>query len=137
MSKGISETAFASQVEDLLKIYNWRWTHFRPAWSSKGYRTPIKGHKGFPDYCCVRPPRLLFIELKDQYSKPSPEQEAWLGDLSECIRHITTEPVVHNRKGVLVSPTDGKPPTKWTLVKSLEIYLWRPSQRDEIEEILK
>lgn len=129
MAKGISETAFASQVEDLLKLYGWRWTHFRPAWSRKGYRTPIKGHKGFPDYCAVRPPRLLFIELKDQYSKPTPEQEAWLNDLRECVKHITFTPIV---KGKIPSGE-----TELSLFPSLEVYLWRPSMFDEVRRILE
>lgn len=101
----ISETEFATAVEDLLNLYHWRWTHSRPAWSNKGWRTPIKGDKGFPDYCAVRPPRLLFIELKDQYSKLSLEQEAWLNDLRQC-------------------PT-------------VECYLWRPDQWEEVVTTLK
>ena len=116
--KGISETAFASQVEDLLKLFGWRWTHFRPAWSSKGYRTPIKGDKGFPDYCCVRPPRLLFIELKDQYTKSTPEQEGWLEDLGECCK------IIHN--------LTGREPT---IIP--EVYLFRPADIERIMEILK
>lgn len=130
MSKGISETAFASQVEDLLKLFGWRWTHFRPAWSSKGYRTPIKGHKGFPDYCAVRPPRLIFAELKDQYSKPTPEQEAWLEDLRESIRMITLEPI---HKGTPKAIIEGRE----KLIPSLEVYLWRPSDFEEVKEVLR
>lgn len=107
--KGISETAFASQVEDLLRLYHWRWCHFRPAWSSKGYRTPIKGDKGFPDYCAVRNGMCLFIELKDQYSKLSPEQEAWGRDL---------QAIAKNSLGVMY-------------------FLWRPSDFDKIMEVLK
>lgn len=134
MTKGISETAFASQVEDLLKLYGWRWTHFRPAWSSKGYRTPIKGHKGFPDYVAVRPPRLLFIELKDQYSKPSPEQEAWLGDLRECVKTIVGEALTVDRKGKVATldMTCAVP-----VFRIPEVYLWRPSQFDEVRRILE
>jgi len=132
MARGISETAFATQVEDLLKIFGWRWTHFRPAWSAKGYRTPIKGDKGFPDYCCVRPPRLIFAELKDAYAKPTPEQEAWLEDLKECVKQISLEPI--ERKGKPIA--DG-----WAgiehLMPSLEVYLWRPDMIDEIAKILK
>ena len=110
--KGISETAFATQVESLLEIFGWRWIHLRPAWSEKGWRTPIRGGdpdgfkgKGFPDYFAVRLPRLLFAELKDEYSKPRPEQEAWLNDLKGC-------------------PT-------------VEVYLWRPGQIEEAMEVLR
>lgn len=135
MSKGISETAFASQVEDLFKIYNWRWIHFRPAWSSKGYRTPIKGHKGFPDYVAVRPPRLLFIELKDQYSKTTPEQEAWLEDLRECVKTITLEPIP--LMGSKMMPELASLGETFNTVQSLEVYLWRPKDIDQITLILR
>lgn len=110
MTKGISETAFASQVEDLLKLFQWRWTHFRPANTGRGWRTPLSGDKGLPDYIAVRPPRLIFAELKDQYSKPNPEQDAWLDDLRECDSVYSLKP---------------------------EVYLWRPTQIDEIMEILR
>ncbi len=131
MTKGISETAFSTQVEDLLKLYQWRWTHFRPAWSSKGYRTPIKGHKGFPDYVCVRPPRLIFAEIKSEIGKLSPEQDGWLDDLRECVRMITLEPIpIGSIKGIKLTKSGG-------LIPSLEVYLWRPSQFEEILEILK
>jgi len=92
--KGISETAFATQIEDLLNTFHWRWTHFRPAWSEKGWRTPIRGGdpdgfkgKGFPDYCAVRDGLLLFVELKDDSSKLTPAQEAWGKDLAAVAQH--------------------------------------------------
>ena len=85
--KGISETAFSTQVEDLLKLFGWRWTHFRPAWSSKGWRTPIKGDKGFPDYCAVRNGICLFIELKGEAGKLSPDQEEWAKELQAIARN--------------------------------------------------
>ena len=50
MSRRISETAFSSQIEDLLSRFGWHWAHFRPAWSSKGWRTPVSGKgKGFQE----------------------------------------------------------------------------------------
>ena len=131
MAKGISETAFSSQVEDLLKLFGWRFTHFRPAWSSKGYRTPIVGNKGFPDYCAVRPPRLIFAELKDDHTKPTPEQEEWLEDLRECVKMITLTAVEYIPKGLPIYSGEDK------LIPSLEVYLWRPSMFNEITELLR
>ena len=137
MSKGISETAFLSQVADLLNLYQWRWCHFRPAWTQRGYRTPLQGGdadgfkgKGLPDIIAVRPPRLIFAELKDQYSKPSPEQEAWLEDLRECVRNISMTPVEIAGTKIITGQVGA-------IIPSLEVYLWRPSQFDEILEILK
>ena len=127
----ISEHDFSTQIEDLLRLYQWRWCHWRPARTEHGWRTALSGDKGFPDYCCVRPPRLLFAELKDQYSKPSPEQEAWLDDLKECVKVITTVPI---EKGKSLSYYDAN--KSGTLIIP-EVYLWRPSMIDEIAECLK
>lgn len=106
--KGISETDFSKQVEDLMNLYGWRWTHFRPAMNESGrWRTPLSGHKGFPDYVAVHAgkKRLLFVELKSDKGRESAEQSEWLNDLEVA------------GKG--------------------EVYLWRPADIDTIVEILK
>ena len=109
LSLAISEKDFSGQVEDLLKLFGWHWTHFRPAFSSKGYRTPIKGHKGFPDYCAVRNSTCLFIELKSEKGKLIQEQVEWI-DLLQQVAKVSL--------GVMV-------------------FVWRPSQIDDIVGILK
>lgn len=38
---------------------------------------------GFPDLVLVRPPRLLFVELKSEKGKLTVEQQRWLDVLSE------------------------------------------------------
>jgi len=93
-SKGISETDFATQVHDLLNLFGWRWCHIRPAWSERGWRTPIQGHdpdgfkgKGLPDIIAVRRGLCIFAELKDDKSELSPEQEAWARDLQAVAAH--------------------------------------------------
>ena len=135
MPKGISETAFASQVEDLLKIFQWRWCHFRPARTQKGWRTPLTGDKGLPDYIAVRGGRLIFAELKDRYSKPTPEQEGWLEDLRECVKTITTQPVQIGKgtEADLVYIARAE----FGLIQLQEVYLWKPQDYDEVKEILE
>jgi|6_EtaG_2_1085325.scaffolds.fasta_scaffold24485_2 hypothetical protein len=122
----MNESDFASQVEDLLTLFGWRWTHFRPAWSSKGYRTPIRGYKGFPDYVATHPVarRLLFIELKSDNGKPTPEQDEWLSELQECVKW-----------GVAVD-SRGKA-TKQPMTPSHEVYIWRPTDIDSLTKILQ
>lgn len=57
--------------------FGWRAAHFRPAQTSKGYRTPVSGDgKGFLDWLCVRD-RLVVIELKTKKDKLRPDQEEW------------------------------------------------------------
>jgi len=41
-----------------------------------------KSQAGFPDLVLVRRDRLLFIELKRELGKPTPEQSEWLEALS-------------------------------------------------------
>lgn len=74
----MTEAQFASAVEDLLEIYNWKWCHFRPAETKKGWRTPLSGHKGLPDYIAVKNGRLLMFELKSDTGKISLNQMEWL-----------------------------------------------------------
>jgi len=109
IDKGMNETAFASQIEDLLKIFRWRYCHFRPAWSTKGWRTAIRGDKGFPDYVAVRNGMCLFIELKGDKGKLSPDQGEWAKEL---------EAVAKNNLGVMY-------------------YQWHPSDFDRAMEVLK
>ena len=80
----ITEAQLAQQVEHLLSLYNWRWTHFRPALTLRGWRTPLSGFPGFLDYLAVRPPRLLVFELKSEVGVASLDQVEWFTMLNEC-----------------------------------------------------
>lgn len=130
----ISERDFSTQVEDLLNIYHWRWAHFRPARTMKGWRTALSGYKGFPDYIAVRPPRLIFSELKDEYSEPSPEQEAWLEDFRSCRLAVVNQPLeVEGNKTILPFGLHLIP----AVIINPEVYLWRPKDIDQITLILR
>ena len=67
-----------------------------------------RSHQGFPDLVLVRPPRVIFAELKGDtpYGKkgPSPDQQAWIDGLGRC--------------------------------PGVEVYLWRPADLDEILRVL-
>jgi hypothetical protein len=74
----VSEAAFQDQVIQLAHVYGWRVAHFRPAQTSKGWRTAVAADgKGFPDLVLVRD-RLIVAELKARTGRPTPEQHAWL-----------------------------------------------------------
>ncbi len=100
----VSEGDLAKAVEDLLNIYGWRWCHYRPARTSKGWRTPLSGHPGLLDYIAAKGSRLLIFELKSEGGKLSREQSEW-----------------HT----------------WLSKVNVEVYVWRPSDREAIESILK
>jgi hypothetical protein len=79
----ISEREFLQQVVELAALRGWLHLHLRPAMTRDSWRTPISGPlgKGFPDLMLVRGERILFIELKRDGAKPTPEQVEVLGIL--------------------------------------------------------
>lgn len=72
----ILEDEFLEQIITLAKLKGWRIHHSRPGWTSKGWRTPIQGHKGFPDLILVRE-RTVVVEAKSASGHLSPEQCEW------------------------------------------------------------
>jgi hypothetical protein len=44
----------------------------------------MQGDPGFPDLVLVRPPRVMFVELKSERGRASPSQREWLDRLSRC-----------------------------------------------------
>ena len=80
----ISERDFSTQVEDLLKLYGWRYTHFRPARTKHGWVTAITGDPGFPDYLALKDKIMLVFELKSEKGKVSEDQQAWHDDFKKA-----------------------------------------------------
>ena len=70
----LTEKQFEGQVKDLAKLYGWKYYH---TWRS------IHSPAGFPDCVLVRPPRLIFAELKSEKGKVSPAQQEWLTILKD------------------------------------------------------
>lgn len=79
----------------------------RPPWRRYHTLNSVGSDSGFPDLVLLRPPRLLFVELKTDRGRVTPGQWLWLDDL-----------------GAL--PPD-----------VVEVYVWRPSDREAVERILK
>lgn len=83
---GDAERALELECEatiiDAAKTFGWLVHGARPAPSKKGWRTPIKGHKGFCDLVLVRGQEFLIVELKRHPNKLEPDQERWLAALS-------------------------------------------------------
>jgi len=77
----MTEAEFQRQVIQLAALRGWLVHHARPARVRvKGvetYRTPVQGHKGFPDLVLARRGRVLLVELKASKGKLSPEQMFW------------------------------------------------------------
>lgn len=71
----VSEADFQRFVFDVAKRGNWITYH-----TYRSDRSP----RGFPDVVAVRPPRVLFIELKKQRGTVSEAQAVWLAYLRAC-----------------------------------------------------
>ena len=104
----MTEAEFTDDLLKWAKVYGWRRFHVRG-----NTRRLIQGDVGFPDLVLVRPPRLIFAELKVGKNKVTPEQQAWLNALQEC----EVEPY-------------GMPGP------SAEIYTWRPEDWSQILVVL-
>ena len=66
LDKLMSEADLQSQVTELAEKTGWLFYH-----TYRSDRSPA----GFPDLVLVRPPRLLFVELKKQKAKRTPAQD--------------------------------------------------------------
>lgn len=94
----ISEAQFQQAVIQRAELYGWWWWHDTDS---------RRNHRGLPDLILVRPPRVLFVELKRQSpkSKVTREQAGVLAMLERC-------------------PT-------------VESYVWRPSDELSLDAILR
>jgi hypothetical protein len=71
----VSEKALLEQVRQLARMLGWMTYHpHLSRWSERG----------FPDVTLVKPPRLVFLELKSQTGRVSTEQAEWLAALNAC-----------------------------------------------------
>jgi hypothetical protein len=114
----LTEAQFMRQVTELAEIRGWSWAHFRPAMTSKGWRTPVSGPlgKGWPDLVLVRKGRILFVELKADGGSATPDQSRVLETLMQ------TE---HYRRNHPDDCTD------------VRVELWRPVDWALVEDTLR
>ncbi|REK25904.1 MAG: hypothetical protein DWQ40_00335 [Actinobacteria bacterium] len=79
----MGETEFQTMVLDHAKEQGWMVHHCRKAMRGDGqYRTPIQGHKGFPDVVFARNGDVLFVEFKSETGTLTGEQADWLNELN-------------------------------------------------------
>ena len=86
----MTEAEFQAQIIELAHLRGWVVATFRPARvlveGQETYRTAVGADgAGWPDLILAKPPRLLVVELKSEKGKLSPEQEAWLELLRQCM----------------------------------------------------
>lgn len=120
-----SEADFTATVIELAQWSGWKVAHFRPARTkSNEWRTPMIGDPGFPDLVLAKDGSVIFAELKAEKGSTSPPQREWLGALSD------TEPHVWRGTGVAAVAASEHFPQLYS------VFLWRPSDMDEIRRVL-
>lgn len=100
-----TEKDFMAVVTDYAKLRGWRVYHTFDSRHSAA---------GFPDLVLVRPPRLVFAELKSEGGKLTPEQKAWIEALKE------------------IGAFD-----RLTFRDIPEVYVWWPRDHEQVIETLK
>ena len=83
----VTERVWMRQVTDLAEMLGWSWAHFRPAQTSKGWRTPVSGPMGagFPDLILCRGDRIIAAELKSQDGRLTPAQRVVLDTIGRAV----------------------------------------------------
>jgi hypothetical protein len=87
MDGRLSEAAWQKQVESHLTLYGWWFLHIPsnvvvcPRCHTKIYRGI---RKGFPDILAIRPPHILWLELKAEQGHVDPEQRRVKDMLEAC-----------------------------------------------------
>lgn len=76
-----TERELQDAIIDMARLLGWHIHHQRPARTQNGWRSAIQGHAGFPDLVLLRPPRLVFAELKTVKGKVHFDQATWLNGL--------------------------------------------------------
>ena len=96
----LDRTVSEAELQDFVReaAVAFKWTYHHETDSRKSYA-------GLPDCILVRPPRVIFAELKTELARTSKAQDHWLEQLRECA--------------------------------GVECYLWRPSNMDEILQVLR
>jgi hypothetical protein len=77
----VTEDQFKGRVMDYARFRGWRVVHYRPARTTKGWRTPLEGDPGCPDLILARDGVILLVELKSATGRLRPGQPEWLAAL--------------------------------------------------------
>ncbi len=79
----MSEKDLQKAVLEHARLLGWRVAHFAQSRAIRdgAFMTAQQGHKGFPDLVLLRPPRLVFVELKSRRGFVDFDQATWLNGL--------------------------------------------------------
>lgn len=122
----LSEAAFQAQVEGLARFYGWRIYHApdnKPRGATGGRDGRQRVTAGFPDLVLLRPPELIFAELKAERGVIAPAQAKWIAELEEVARAVSFAAATAEANAAGYSRELGP---------AVDVYVWRPSDFDEV-----
>lgn len=147
---GPSEAAWQAKVEGLARFYGWRIFHApdnRPVRARSG-RTYVQNvTPGFPDLVLLRPPELIFAELKTDKGRVKPEQEEWLADLRAVAATVNLLAGFAERDGLAthidvegevipLTLADERRGEAVGRYPALDVYVWRPGDLEAVNDRL-
>ncbi|CAN5668110.1 hypothetical protein BH24ACT5_BH24ACT5_30640 [soil metagenome] len=77
-----SETECERTIVEAARMLGYLVHGSRPATSQKGWRTPLKGDRGFPDLVICGHGHCFMVELKRKPNRIEPAQQAWFDVLT-------------------------------------------------------
>lgn len=81
-NRTVTEREFQKTVIEMARALGWVVAHFRPAKTSKGWRTPVQADgAGFPDLVLCKK-RVLYRELKTDLGRLTQAQREWISRLN-------------------------------------------------------
>lgn len=92
----LTERRFMGQVLTLARLFGWAAWHDeatnapRRCWQCGAVQKVPRNRSGWPDLVLVRPPKLMFAELKSTRGRVTRDQGAWLS----LLRRVTSVEVV-------------------------------------------
>lgn len=124
----LTEHAWQAQVIGLARLYGWRIFHAvdnRPAGrTGRPQRLAAPEGKGYPDLTLIKVPRLVVAELKTRTGRLGPGQQEWIAAFHQLGEAIESE------------LTYGMEALNRTEDPSVEAYIWRPADWDEVQAVL-
>lgn len=137
----LTEAQFLRQVTELATLRGWLYVHFRPAMTTKGWRTPVSGPlgAGWPDLVLLRQRRLIFAELKAERGRLSEQQASVMEALGALMFEYPEVPEdfpIPRQRSYLDGVFHGLDKALVEAPK-IEVCIWRPADWTLIEETLR
>jgi hypothetical protein len=82
----MTEDDFVRRIIDTAHLYHWKVTHFRPARTERGWRTPVQGDAGFVDLVLAKAGQVLLVEVKTDRGRVRPDQLEWAMEIGPSYR---------------------------------------------------